>query len=106
MVLQLPAQAVFWTRADQGRWKTLTEVLLPDKHCQNSADLTAYLQKAGFPVADMPPHIVEAALERCPGAACITPSDLRKPAAMEKLQTFVSQCLDAERSKVHVALPP
>ena len=78
--------AVFWTKADGGKWIKSSEGKLPDKLCQKDKALAECLTDCNFPLIDAPSHIVAAAEQRISEAGCITPSRIRtairKPAGL------------------------
>ena len=82
--LQIPNFAVFWTRADGGKWLQLKHVLLPDAACQASPQLTDCLQKAGFCLTSMPADITAMLQQKCPGASCISPELVRRKLVSDK----------------------
>ena len=86
MVLQLANFAVFWTKANGGKWIKLSQGKLPDQKCQDNRGLADCLASCGYVINDAPAHIVAAAKERIPAAGTVTPAHIRT--AIRKTSLF------------------
>ena len=104
--LQLHNRKVFWTKAGQGSWKTLKNVLMPDKECRANPDLLACLQKAGFPVVSMPDNVISAIAEKCPDMEVVSPDKIRQQDRRSKLKSSLSRGSVASRKKVRCLAYP
>lgn len=103
----MASYAVFWTKAEGGKWIKGSQGKLPDKLCQEDKALADCLAGCDFPLIDAPPHIVAAAEQRISQASCVTPGHIRS--AIHKKNTFqqalkigsLEDQLKVSRSKKH-----
>lgn len=104
-LVQLPQHAVFWSKVDGGHWFCLKDVLLPDKACTASPDLSNCVEKIGLRLTSMPHNVMEIVRQNCPGSTCITPGLMRERLRSDKqLKGLLSSLPNMQATQVSLAI--